>query len=146
MASSAPGVRAARHMTPPRRLLTAIALIALIGTGCSNAPAETGSGGGQNPTTTGSPSTELNSNEPAETGGDENAAAKAGSNPERKVRLLELAKCMRENGVEDFPDPTDEGIIEFFGDAKSPEFTSARENCRVVMPEGLGLPREGNGG
>jgi hypothetical protein len=43
-------------MAPPRRLLAAVALVALIGTGCANAPAETSSGSG------------------AGAGGDENAA------------------------------------------------------------------------
>jgi hypothetical protein len=45
-------------MAPPRRLLAAIGLVALIGAGNSNAPADTGSGGAEKPATDGSPSTE----------------------------------------------------------------------------------------
>jgi hypothetical protein len=110
--------------------LAAIALVALIGAGCANAPAESGSGrgGGGN------------------AAGDENAAAEAGPNPERKGKLSEFAKCMRENGVEDFPDPDDEGIIRYHGGTDRPEFESARENCRVVLPEGLGAEDRAPGG
>jgi hypothetical protein len=128
-------------MAPPRRLLAAIALVALIGTGCANAPAETGSGGGENPAAGGSPSTEPESNPAAEAGGDGNVAAEATPNPELKERF-ELARCMRENGVEDFPDPDDNGIIQYNGE--DPEFTSAREKCRHISPRPEG--HEGNGG
>jgi hypothetical protein len=111
-------------MAPPRPLLAAIALVALIGAGCSNAPAQTGSGGG----------------------GNENVATEAGPNPELKGKLSEFATCMRENGVEDFPDPDADGIIQFHGGADTPEFTSARENCRVILPEGLGASAGAPGG
>ncbi|MDT7654856.1 MAG: hypothetical protein QOI36_6262 [Pseudonocardiales bacterium] len=86
-------------MAPPRRLRAVIALVALIGAGCSNAPAETGSGGGEKPATTGSPTGD---------GGDQNGPAGAAPSPAELQELLkerrEYAKCMRENGVEDFPD------------------------------------------
>ena len=127
-------------MAPPRRLLAAIALVVLIGAGCSNAPAETGSGGGEKPATQGSPSTEPDSNAPGETGGggDQNAPAGATPSPaELQEKLPELARCMRENGVEDFPDPGADGSIQYYGG--SPEFTSAQEKCRDI------LPGEGNG-
>jgi hypothetical protein len=106
--SSALDAPAARHMAPPRRLLAAIALVALIGAGCSNAPAATGSGGGEKPATQGSP------------------------NPALKEKLLELAKCMRENSVKDFPDPGADGSIQYSGD--SPEFRSAQAKCRDILP------------
>jgi hypothetical protein len=106
-------------MAPPRRLLAAVALVTLIGTGCSNAHADTGSGGGEN-------------------AGDQNAAAEVTSNPER----FELARCMRENGVEDFPDPDDNGVILYYGE--DPEFRSAQEKCAHISPRPEG--HEGNGG
>jgi hypothetical protein len=130
-------------MAPPRRLLAAIALVALIGAGCSNAPAETASGGTENPATQGSPSTEPDPNAAGGTGGggDQNAATEGGPIP--RENSLEFAECMRENGVEDFPDPDDAGIIQYYGE--DPEFTSAQENCRHLRPrpEGRNL---GNGG
>jgi len=110
--------------------MAAVALVALIGAGCSNAPAETGigigggGGGGEN------------------AAGDQNAAAEATPNPEVKEERFELARCMRENGVEDFPDPDGAGIIQYHGE--DPEFTSAREKCRHISPPAEG--QEGNGG
>jgi hypothetical protein len=111
--SSTPGAPSAGHRAPPRRLLAAVALVAQIAAGCSIAPAETASGGG------------------------ETAATEGGPNPELKEKLPELAKCMRENGVKDFPDPGADGSIQYYG--HSPEFTSAQEKCRDI------LPGEGNG-
>jgi hypothetical protein len=118
-------------MPPPGRLLAAIALVALIGTGCSNAPAESGSGSGGG------------DNENA--AGNENAATEASPNPERKGRLAEFAKCMRENGVEDFPDPDDNGVVQYYGAGDQPEYKSAQENCRHLAPE-LGTENGGPGG
>ena len=145
LASSAPGVPAARHTALHRRLLAALALIALIGAGCANAPAETGSSGGENPATSSSPSTGADSTAAAGTGGvgDQNASAEDGPMP--RENSGEFVKCMRENGVEDFPDPNDDGIIKYYGDPDPAEFTSAQENCRHLRPQPEG-PNLGNGG
>jgi hypothetical protein len=127
-------------MAPPGRLLAAIAQVALIGAGCSNAPAETGSDGGENPATEGSPSTEPDPNTPGETGGggDQNDPAGAAPNPaelqELQKNLPEFTKCMRENGVEDFPDPGPDGTIQYQGDSDRPEFASASEKCDDLVP------------
>jgi hypothetical protein len=143
LAFSAPGAHAARHMAPPRRLLATVALVALIGAGCSNAPAGTGTGGGGNPATTGSPSTEADSNEAG--GGDQNAAAGAAPDPaelrELQERLPAYARCMRENGVADFPDPGPDGTIQYQGDSDRPEFASAGEKCDDLRPEDRGPNR-----
>ena len=64
-------------MSRKLRPLAALAVIALLSAGCSNAPAETGSGGNEN-----------------------------ADNHEKAVKF---AQCMRDNGVEDFPDPTENG-------------------------------------
>ena len=138
-AASAPEAPAARRIAPPGRLLAAAALVALIGTGCANAPAETGSGGGEQPATAGNPTTG--------TGGDQNAPAGATPSPAELQELLterrEFATCMRENGVEDFPDPNDSGHILYYGD--DPDMTSASERCDRGGPEdGARIP--GNGG
>jgi hypothetical protein len=131
-------------MAPPRRLLAAIALVALIGAGCSNAPAETGSGGGENPATTGSPSTEPDSNTPGEND-PAGAAPDAAALQELQQKLPEYAKCMRENGVEDFPDPGPDGTIQYQGDSDRPEFKSAGEKCDDLLPADRGR-NPGNGG
>ena len=140
--SPASGAPAARPTAPPRRLPAAIALVALIATGCANAPAETGSGGGENPATTGSPSSEPDPNL-AGGGGDQNAAAEGSPIP--RENSLRFANCMRENGVEDFPDPDNDGIIKYYGDPDPAVFTSAQENCRYLRPQPEG-PNPGNGG
>jgi hypothetical protein len=122
--SSAPGTSAVRRTALPGRLLAAVALVALIGTGCSTALADTGSGGGET------------------AAGVQNAAAEVTPNPERTENRFELARCMRENGVEDFPDPDDNGIILYYGE--DPEFRSAQEKCAHISPRPEG--RDGNGG
>jgi hypothetical protein len=112
-------------MAPPGRLLAAVALVALIGAGCSNALADTGGGaGGENPA------------------GDQNAAAEVNPSPEPAGKRFELARCMRENGVEDFPDPDANGVILYYGEDADME--SAREKCRHISP--LSEGHEGNGG
>ena len=109
-------------MARPPRLLAAIALVALIGTGCADAPAETGSGGSAKPATTGSPTGG---------GGDQNGPAGAAPSPAEPQELLkerrEFAKCMRENSVEDFPDPDANGLILYYGD--DPDMKSTSEKC-----------------
>jgi hypothetical protein len=100
---------------PPGRLLAAVALI---GTGCSNAPAETGSGGGEKPATTGSSGS--------------NATGETGDGGDQRLKeRRESAKCMREDGVEDFPDPDGNGFILYYGD--DPDMKSASEKCDDLM-------------
>jgi hypothetical protein len=126
-ASSAPGVPAARRVVPPGRLLAAVALVALIGTGCSNAPAEIGGSGGEEPATTGRPTGD---------GGDQSGPTGPPPSPAELQELLkerrESAECMRENGVEDFPDPDANGHILYYGD--DPDMTSASEKCDDLQP------------
>jgi hypothetical protein len=113
LAPSAPGVPLARRVPPSGRLVAAVALVALIGTGCSNAPAAaTGGAGGAQNGPGGTPS-------PAEL------------EKLRKERG-EFAKCVRENGVEDFPDPDANAIIIYNGD--DPDMKSASEKCDTRPP------------
>lgn len=54
--------------------------------------------------------------------------------------MRQMAKCMRENGVENFPDPDPNGggirIQRGSGiDPDDPEFRAAQEKCREFMPE-----------
>lgn len=122
--SSAPGAPSARHLSPSGRLLTAIALVALIGAGCSSAPAATGGGEGANPAT-GSPTGDV---------GDQTGPVGPAPSPAELQELLkerrESARCMRENGVDDFPDPDADGHTLYYGD--DPDMKSAREKCDAL--------------
>jgi hypothetical protein len=60
------------------------------------------------------------------------------ADPERLEQLRKYSKCMRENGVPKFPDPTDSGLQingNEVGDPESPAFKAAEEKCRSIMPE-----------
>lgn len=52
---------------------------------------------------------------------------------------LEFAQCMRDNGVEDFPDPTEDGpLIDVEGARSIPGFRAAVDKCRDVLAGGSG--------
>jgi hypothetical protein len=55
----------------------------------------------------------------------------------------ESAKCMRENGVEEFPDPDANGHILYYGD--DPDMKSANEKCDTRQP-GDRAGESGSGG
>jgi hypothetical protein len=69
---------------------------------------------------------------------------------EMREAALEHARCMRENGIEDFPDPTfdeDGGAEIRLGkglDPEDPDFQEAQEACEDKMP-GLGKTSVGGG-
>lgn len=70
-------------------------------------------------------------------GPDENATI----DPEVYEALVEYSECMRENGIADFPDPTEGGGIMMNGDdmsfdPQSEEFQAAQEACEDVAPDG----------
>ncbi len=61
------------------------------------------------------------------------------ANPEMEAKLRDFAKCMRDNGVENFPDPSAEGGIMIGGpdsgiDPGDPTFQAAQEKCQEFMP------------
>lgn len=60
-----------------------------------------------------------------------------GQNNQQQSQLLKFADCMRENGVADFPDPQN-GLFTGGGDLdpNSPEFQSALDACRDLIPGG----------
>lgn len=71
--------------------------------------------------------------------------------PERLDQLRAYARCMRENGLEDFPDPTDQGI-QLDGDTSGPDpasdtYQAADKVCAKHAPpppgEGPGLSTRG---
>ncbi len=59
------------------------------------------------------------------------------SDPEIQAAMLEFSQCMRDNGIEDFPDPGDDG----FGPAlleegeADPEWDAALEACQPLLAE-----------
>jgi hypothetical protein len=58
--------------------------------------------------------------------------------PQQVEQLRALAKCMRENGVEDFPEPDDTGKLRIEGNIaemrESPQFKAAMEKCDDIFP------------
>jgi hypothetical protein len=59
-------------------------------------------------------------------------------NPEQQEQILRFVKCMRKNGVPDFPDPTKGGgvIVGSGIDPNSPQFKSAMQACQSLLPAG----------
>lgn len=60
--------------------------------------------------------------------------------PEMVEQLRKFAQCMRENGIPDFPDPTDEGL-KIEGSSSdmgpdNPKMMAAQEKCRQNLPKG----------
>lgn len=109
-------------MRRPLRPLAALAILALISTGCSNAP--TGAGAGSSGAIT---TAATHSNAHAETGAasassqitaapsktSSNAPAGSGSSggstAATRQQAVRFAECMRNNGVSEFPDPNASG-------------------------------------
>src|SRR5262245_8760032 len=53
----------------------------------------------------------------------------------QQQQLLKFAKCMRKNGVPDFPDPTTGALMTGTGiDPNSPRFQSALQACQSLLP------------
>jgi hypothetical protein len=169
------------------RPLAALAMVALIGAGCSNGSAEntnTGTGSGDKNATTQDKAVQfaecMRENgitefpDPNASGDQElvnaikaldpsSAAWKKAigackdlrppgllggkASPEQMTVRLKFAQCMRDNGVEDFPDPTADGpLIDTTripsaagrGALSIPGFQAAMEHCRDVMADALG--------
>jgi hypothetical protein len=119
-----------RRTLRPLAAIAMVALISLISAGCSNAPAETGTGSG---------------------GGNQNAAAVTGTgssggntNAATREQAVKFAECMRSNGVREFPDPDASGTftIETIAngtsiDTNSAAFTRAITACKDLEPPGF---------
>jgi hypothetical protein len=101
-----------RRLRPP----AALAIVALIMAGCSNAPAE-----------------------------DENSATAAGTkNTTDRGKGARFAECMRDNGVSEFPDPDASGELTIDGivngsslDTSAPAWKQAISACRDLQPAGF---------
>jgi hypothetical protein len=105
-----------RNMRRKLRPLAALAMVALIGAGCSNEPAENGNAGSS--------------------GGNENAT--------NRDKAMKFAACMRENGVREFPDPDASGGLTIDGivngsslDTSTPAWNDAIAACKDLQPPGF---------
>ena len=104
-------------------LLVALAMVALISAGCSNAAAGTDSSGGNNTVTT---------------------AAAGNNTAANHEQAVKFAECMRTNGVQQFPDPDASGAftIETIANGSSVDTTSATfqkaiSACKDLEPPGF---------
>jgi hypothetical protein len=64
--------------------------------------------------------------------------------PQMQEKLREFAKCMRDNGVENFPDPSEEGGISIQGEGLNPDdptLKAAHEKCASILPGGGPQPK-----
>ena len=100
----------------PRALrpLAALAIVALLSAGCSNAAAHTGTGGS------------------------------AGDSTTNRDQAVRFAGCMRKNGVREFPDPNESGELTIDGlangsslDPSSAAFKQATAACKDLEPPGF---------
>jgi hypothetical protein len=62
--------------------------------------------------------------------------------------MLEFARCMRENGVPDYPDPDPNAGVRIFGpdsklDPNDPKIQAAVESCKAILQELQSGPRIG---
>ncbi len=104
-------------------LLAALAMLAVLVSGCNNAPAETNGGGSDTAA-------------PATTGGTNTSTAYQAA--------LQFADCMRKNGVPTFPDPDQSGGYTLDAiangtsiDTNSAAFGQAISACRSLEPPGF---------
>ena len=115
------------NMSRKLRPLAALAMVALIGAGCSDEPAESGNTGtGSSAGTAGSTGT---------------GGTKTATNREKAVTF---AGCMRDNGVSEFPDPDASGDLTIDGvvngtslDSSAPAWQEAISACRDLQPPGF---------
>ncbi|WP_433162648.1 hypothetical protein [Kribbella sp. CA-247076] len=64
-----------------------------------------------------------------------NPQGESGPNPQQEENGRKFAACMRENGVEKFPDPEpgQRGIMVGPGVGDDPDFKKAQETCQPIM-------------
>jgi hypothetical protein len=141
-----------RRTRRPLAALAIVALLSVIGVGCSNAPASTGtgtgSGGGNTATATqnvpaGATATETPIPTPSgnNTAATQNAPASTATDHEKAVQF---AQCMRNNGVRGFPDPDASGKLTIDAiangsalDTSSAAFKQAISACKDLEPPGF---------
>jgi hypothetical protein len=61
----------------------------------------------------------------------------AGGNPQNAENIRKFAQCMRDNGVESFPDPSDQGGMLVDGSVtQDPDFAAAQQKCQGLISGG----------
>jgi hypothetical protein len=111
-------------MSRQLRLLAALAMVAVIGAGCSNGSAENGNTG-------------------TASGGSSNGSSGGSNNATTGSKTVRFAECMRENGVTEFPDPNASGGDQEFVDGiealdtSSAAWKKAIGACKDLQPAGL---------
>lgn len=61
----------------------------------------------------------------------------ASADPQAEAKMRKMAQCMRDNGVENFPDPESGKGIQIDGSvANDPDFTKADKKCQKYAPTG----------
>jgi len=107
--------------------LVAIALVALLASGC---------GGSSSPSVAGAGTTTLR----GAVGSTNAASGSTPSETELQQNTLKYSRCMRANGVPNFPDPNAGGGFAFQAgsgvDPSSPAFQAAQAKCRTLLPAG----------
>jgi hypothetical protein len=100
-------------MSRKLRPLAAIALVALIGTGCSNGSAESG---------------------------DTGTASSTGTGATKKLtardKAVKFAECIRAHGVSDFPDPNAKNQFEYGVSVTVSVWRKATTACKDLQPPG----------
>lgn len=104
-----------RNLSRKLRPLAALAMVALIGAGCSNAPAENG-----------------------------NTSTSSDKNATNRDKAVKFARCMRDNGVTEFPDPDASGGLTIDGvvngsslDPSTAAWKEAIGACKDLQPPGF---------
>jgi hypothetical protein len=57
--------------------------------------------------------------------------------------MLEFARCMRENGVPDYPDPDPNSGVRIMRDPNDPKVQAALESCKAILQDLQSGPRIG---
>ena len=119
-----------KRLTPPRaRLLTAAALVSVVLTvaGCGGSSSSPGVA-------------HLSSAKSASRASPEGGGVSPESPAGLQQAMIAYAKCMRANGVPNFPDPNGSGGFQVRGgfDPGSPAVRAAQAKCRHLMPPGPG--------
>ena len=62
----------------------------------------------------------------------------SGQSTQQQSQMLEFVSCMRQHGVSNFPDPSNGRFVITGGvDPNSPQFQSAMQACRKLLPGGV---------
>ena len=103
-------------MRRPLQSLAALAIVALIGAGCSNGSAENGNTGTASSTPT------------ASSTGTKKLTA--------RDKAVKFAECIRAHGVSDFPDPNAKNDFEYGVSVSKTVWTQAVDACKALQPPG----------